>query len=292
MVTDTLDATKKLVWPVIDSYLKDPSYPKQFSLPKKFQKELKMFWKINRTYPERMGKYLRPTAVRLIAGALGTKNSQVIETAAAMQLSEEWILIHDDIEDKSTERRGAATLHRLYGQELAINAGDTLHIIMWKMINDIKIPEVSEEFYKMLFRTTVGQGIEQIWTNEKRRLKDFEYFVVADSKSGYYSVAGPMRLGAIVAGADKSQLEKITDFGLHVGRCFQLVDDIIDQEQDKKEGKSTIVQEKGIGHVRSLAEKEKDLARKIFNRSLGFLSHEPERAEIIEFVDFILDRKY
>lgn len=292
MIVSTLETTKKLVWPVIDSYLKDPTYPMQFSIPRKFSKEIKLFWEINRTYPERKGKYLRPTALRLIAGALGVRNQKVIRSAAAMQLSEEWILIHDDLEDHSETRRDGPTLHKLYGEELAINAGDALHTIMWKIINDIDAPKITEEFYRMLFRTEVGQAVEQIWTNKKKHLTHSEYFFIADSKSAYYSVAGPMRLGAIAAGANSKQIEKITNFGLHVGRCFQLVDDIIDQKQDKKEGKSTIIQEKGIKYARKLAEKEKYLAKRIFDKDLGFLSHEPERTQIKELIDFILEREY
>ena len=52
-----------------------------------------------------------------------------IKTAAAMQMSEEWILIHDDIEDNSEKRRGEPTLHKIYGDELAINAGDSLQAL-------------------------------------------------------------------------------------------------------------------------------------------------------------------
>lgn len=236
MVQDTLEKTKKIIWPVIDSYLKDPIYPKQFALNDKFKKEIDLFWKINREYPERMGKYIRPTLVRLMADALGTESQKVIKTAAAMQLSEDWMLIHDDIEDKSDVRRGAPTLHKLYGEELAINAGDSLHMIMWKVITDIKIPEVSDEFYRILLRTALGQGIEQIWTNERKKLTEDEYFFVADGKSAYYSITGPMRLGAITAGATQNEINRITDFGLHLGRCFQLVDDLIDAARPRRSG--------------------------------------------------------
>lgn len=292
MVTDTLERTKKLVWPVIDSYLKDPKYPKQFFVPARFGKETSLFWKINRTYPERQGKYLRPTAVLLVASALGVKNEKVIKTAAAMQLSQEWILIHDDIEDKSDIRRGAPTLHKLYGEELAINAGDTLHMIMWKIVRDIGSRDIGEEFYRMLFRTVLGQGVEQIWTNTKKHLTNPEYFFIADGKSAYYTIAGPMRLGAIAAGANEKQIEKITDFGLHLGKCFQLVDDILDTKQDKTEGKSTVVQEKGVANANKLAKNEYDKACGIFESELGFLSHEPARSELKDLTKFIWERSY
>ena len=292
MVSATLEKTKRIVWPIINDYLKDPVYPKQFAIPKKFNREINLFWEINRVYPERKGKYLRPTLVLLTAYALGAKNSLVAKVAAAMQLSQEWILIHDDIEDQSDTRRGAPTLHKLYGMELALNAGDSLHMIMWKIIQDINLPKINEEFYKMLFRTAVGQGVEQIWTNAKKHITDSEYFFIADSKSAYYTIAGPMRLGAIASGATPNQIEKITDFGLHLGRCFQLVDDILDYKQDKREGKKTLANIKGISYAKRLAEKEKNLALEIFNEDLDFLSALPARNELKALIDFILERKY
>jgi len=56
MVQKTLEKTKKLVWPEIDKNLKDLTYPSQFVIPKKYNKEISLFWKINRDYPERQGK--------------------------------------------------------------------------------------------------------------------------------------------------------------------------------------------------------------------------------------------
>ena len=282
-----------MVWPVIKSYLQDPLYPVQFRVPEKHKKEVGLYWKINKEYPGRKGKYLRPTLLLLIAQALGTKNKDIFKIAAAMQLSEEWILIHDDIEDKSETRRDKPSLHKIYGQELAINAGDALHVIMWKIINDLNSKEISDEFYKILMRTILGQGVEQIWTNKKvKHITKDEYFFIADSKSGYYSITGPMRLGAIASGATKSQIEKITDFGLHLGRCFQLVDDILDVEQDKKEGKTTLATSNGIESTRKLAEEEKAKAKKVFETQLGFLSNEPYKSQLAELIEFILNRTY
>lgn len=292
MIQQTLEESKELVWPVIEKYLKDPKYPKQFQIPAKFKTESDEFWNINKIYPERKGKYLRPTLVLLIASAMGIDPKSVSLVAGAMQLSEEWILISDDIEDNSDERRGKPTLHRMYGTELAINASDTLENIMWKMIIDCKDDKITDEFYRIILRTTLGQAVEQIWTNKNEKLSDDQYFFVADSKSAYYSIAGPMRLGAIYAKATSEELNKITDFGLHLGRCFQLVDDILDLEQDKKEGKSTLAIEKGMEYTKKLAEKEKDIAREIFDSDLKFLSHEPARTKLVELIDFILNRTY
>jgi geranylgeranyl diphosphate synthase type II len=293
MIQDTLEATKTLVWPEIEKYLKDPVYPPQFKISEKYKREVNLYWKINRKYPERKGKYLRPTLVLLIANAMGLDIKKAVKTAAAMQLSEEWILIHDDIQDNSDERRGKPTLHKIYGPELAINAGDLLHTIMWRIILDINSKEISDEFYKIITRTELGQAVEQIWTNQKlKKIENDKYFFIADSKSAYYTIAGPMRLGAILAHATKKQINSITEFGLYLGRCFQLVDDILDIEQDKKEGKVTLANTKGIEYTKKLAEEMKLKAKTIFDKDLGFLSHEPARTKLIELIDFILERKY
>jgi geranylgeranyl pyrophosphate synthase len=293
VIQKTLEQTKKQVWPEINKYLDNPVFPAQFRIPEKYKKDVDLYWKINKIYPERKGKYLRPTLVLLIAQALGVKTKLAVKVAAAMQLSEEWILIHDDIEDKSKIRRGKPTLHKLYGEELAINAGNSLHIIMWKMVNDLGSKVISEEFYKMLLRTVLGQGVEQIWTERKRKnLSEADYFFIADSKSAYYSIAGPMRLGALAAGASQSQINKITDFGLYLGRCFQLKDDLIDLKQDKKEGKLTLAGVKGAKYTQKLAIDNKNKALKIFNTKLNFLSNEPARSQLIELTNFILERSY
>jgi geranylgeranyl diphosphate synthase type II len=290
MITDTLEETRQLVWPRIDNYLKDPIYPDHFKVPKIFRTEVSKYWEINRDYPDRKGKYLRPTLILLTAEALGIDKKDAIQISAAMQLSEEWILISDDIEDNSEKRRGKATLHRIHGTELAINASDTLENIMWKMIIDYDNKEISDEFYKIMLRTTLGQAIEQIWVNNKSEITDERYFFMADSKSAYYSIAGPMRIGAILAKVNKNQLDKITEFGLHLGRCFQLVDDILDLEQDKKEGKQTLATLKGVKYTKRLAENEKETAKNIFDNHLTFLYHEPARTKLKELIDFILDR--
>lgn len=292
MIQQTLEETKKLVYPIIEKYLKDPIYPAQFKLKSKYKKEIDLYWEINKDYPKRNSKYLRPTFIRLIANALGVNTKAVLQAAASIQISQEWILISDDIEDKSDERRGKPTLHKIYGQELAINASDALETIMWKSIMDIENKKVADEFYKIMMRTILGQAVEQIWTNKKTKLDDGQYTFVIDSKAGYYTVAGPLRIGAIISGVTGKKLEKITDFGLHLGRCFQIVDDILDYEQDKIEGKHTIATVKGIDYAKKLAKSEKNIAKSIFDKDLKFLNKEPARTKLIGLIDFILERTY
>jgi geranylgeranyl diphosphate synthase type II len=274
---------KRLVWPEIEKYLHSPTFPDIFKVPKKYKGEEQFYWKISKEYPRRQGKYLRPTLLLLTCEAMEGKLQEALKTAAAMQISEEWLLIHDDIEDDSEMRRGKPTLHRKYGAEQAINAGDTLHVIMWKILTDNreflgkeKTAKLVNEFYTMLMRTTLGQAVEIKWTKEKNTtLSDEDWFFIADGKTSYYTIAGPMRLGAIIAGANKPQLDLLAQFGSYLGRCFQLVDDLLDLTSDfrglKKqigndiyEGKRTLI----LGHLlRNINPKDKKRLLSILRKS-------------------------
>jgi geranylgeranyl diphosphate synthase, type II len=258
-IKEILGFYRDLVWEEIDRYLVQPEYPADFSVDKKFGNEIDLHQRLMREYPERKGKYLRPTLLILTAEAMGVKTDMVVRLAGAMQVSEDWILNHDDIEDNSLLRRGKDTLHRIYGKELAINAGDALQMVMWKMLFDcrkelgeIVQERVVDEFYRMLMRTALGQTVELSWTKNKKWYgSDEEWYFVADGKTAYYSVAGPMRLGAMVGGASDEQLKVISKFGIYLGRCFQLVDDVLDvtgdfgglkqKGNDIYEGKMTVV---------------------------------------------------
>lgn len=232
---------RELVWYEIEKALNSPlNLPQIRQVPEKYEEDLKFHWKILRDYPERKGKYLRPALVLLTAQAMGFPQGQALKTAAAMQLSEDWILIHDDFEDDSLERRGKPALHRLYGNELAVNAGDGLHVLMWKILKDNfqmlgeqKASEIFDEFYQILMRTVLGQTTEIKWTQDKRtNLTDEDCFFLLDGKTVYYTIAGPMRLGAILAGANFKQLETLYRFAQPLGRCFQIKDDLLDLTSD------------------------------------------------------------
>mgnify|MGYP001617583762 FL=1 len=281
---ETLDKFKDKVWQTVIPYLADADYPDAFKIPIKYSALVRNQWEIIGEYPKRKGKYIRPVLVILTAQALGVPESQVLQTAAAMQVSEDWLLIHDDFEDDSEFRRGKPALHKLYGANLAVNAGDLLHVIMWKIlldnrgiVGDEKCFQLSNEFYTMLTRTSLGQGVElDLSQGAVFDLSDQDWFFIADGKTGYYSLAAPMRLGAIIAGASARQLSLLADFGRLLGRCFQLRDDILDltsdfrglkgqvQYNDIYEGKRTLI----LGHLlRTASPSDKRKAVGILSKS-------------------------
>jgi len=258
---EVLNKNKAILWPEIENYLnwiKD--YPEFCQIKSKYQFISDFHFKMVSDYPQRKGKYLRPTLLMLTAQSLGFDLNKSLPTAAAMQISEDWILNHDDIEDQSLERRGLPALHKIYGNELAINAGDNLHDLMWQVLNQnfsqlnlTTAKKIQDEFFTMLNRTVFGQTVEIKWTQENRfDLTEEDILLILESKTGYYTIAGPMRLGAILAGASDFQLKLIYKFGVLLGRSFQIVDDLLDltsdfagqkkqQGNDIYEGKRTIM---------------------------------------------------
>ncbi len=208
-------------------------------------KEPEEHYRMVREYGERRGNYRRPGLLMLTGEMFGSTHERLILSAAAMQMSEDWILIHDDVEDDSELRRGKSALHKIYGKELAINAGDAVHIAMWRMLKDNMLslgPElgnkVYEKFYDMLEYTVEGQYIETNFIFNTRSLAKASeelYFRIVEGKTCYYSVYGPMQIGAIVAGIYPSALKIIKDIGEPAGVAFLIVDDILDMTADEKE---------------------------------------------------------
>jgi geranylgeranyl diphosphate synthase type II len=188
-------------------------------------------WNMVIDYPERGGKYVRPGLLLLSNFASGGDVNLAMTTAAAMEVSEDWLLIHDDVEDKSLERRGKPTLHMLHGEDLAVNAGDHLHLIMWKILisnhrqmQNSKACEIAEKMVDFLQRTCEGQYLEISWTRTGRIISEEEYFEMVDRKTGWYTVIGPLQLGALLAD-NRAALAPIEKLGRSLGRAFQIHDD-------------------------------------------------------------------
>lgn len=200
-------------------------------------------YKIVREYSERQGSYRRPGLIILGGEMFGISKDRLILPAAAMQLSEDWILIHDDIEDNSDLRRGKPALHKIYGNEIAINAGDAAHIAMWKMLKDYLVQEKSiggpvfDKFYDMLERTVEGQYMETNFICNVRDLgkatEELYYRIVA-SKTCYYSIYGPLQIGAMVGMQGEAVMNILKDIGEPAGIAFQVTDDVLDMTADEK----------------------------------------------------------
>ena len=221
--------------------------------------EISELYQLMRDYPSRGGKGLRGTMCLLWCSLFGGRIDDAITTAAALELFQNWILIHDDIEDQSDLRRGLPALHKKVGLELAINAGDALHGKMWELLltnnsklNDSLTLRIMSEFAVMINATTEGQQMELAWTiGNKWDIRESDYFLMVTKKAAWYTCISPARLGALLATAqinDENQnasqehlLDQIMAFGTHLGISFQIIDDVLNlTANESKYGKEIL----------------------------------------------------
>ena len=195
-------------------------------------------------YNLRGGKRLRPALCMLSCEAWWGKQEQAVPTAVALELLQNFFLIHDDMEDESLLRRGKPCLHRIWGVPYAINAGDATFVKVWETLmanrgalGDEKALEIAGEFVALSNRTTEGQMREMYWVREKEwDLTERDYLEMAAEKAGYYTVVAPLRLGAICAGRGGLK-GNFDSWGIKWGVAFQIQDDLLNAVGGKKYGK-------------------------------------------------------
>ncbi|HET8985374.1 MAG TPA: polyprenyl synthetase family protein [Trueperaceae bacterium] len=195
--------------------------------------ELDRFHALVRDYPGRMGKTVRGRLVVLSARAHGaTSDEAAIIVAAALELFQAWVLVHDDIEDDSETRRGEPALHRLVGMPVALNVGDALHVHMWRLLHEllehpgVAAKAIIDEFATMIDRTAEGQHLDLTYVDTGRvDIGEDAYFHMVTLKTAYYTVVSPLRLGALLAGTEPDP--GLTRAGIDIGVAFQIRDDVL-----------------------------------------------------------------
>ncbi|EYB69244.1 polyprenyl synthetase [Deinococcus phoenicis] len=204
--------------------------------------ELQAFFAMLRDYPQRGGKGIRSELLLASARAHGALPGtpaweRALWLAAGLELFQNWVLIHDDIEDDSEERRGRPALHRLHGVPVAINVGDALHAYMWAAVWHAQVPGALEEFLTMIHRTAEGQHLDLTWVQQREwDLGEADYLEMVRLKTAFYTVVVPLRLGARAAGITPD--ERFTAAGQALGAAFQIRDDVLNLNGDpRKYGK-------------------------------------------------------
>ncbi|GAA4015377.1 geranylgeranyl diphosphate synthase CrtE [Deinococcus rubellus] len=198
--------------------------------------ELRAFYAMLRDYPQRGGKGLRSELLLLSAQAHGARQGtpqwqSALWLGAVIELFQNWVLIHDDIEDDSEERRGKPALHRLHGLPLALNAGDALHAYMWAAVEQAGVPGAYREVLTMIHRTAEGQHLDLDWVARREwDLSEADYLEMVQLKTAYYTVIIPLRLGALAAGCLPS--DAFTPAGEALGSAFQIRDDVLNLLED------------------------------------------------------------
>jgi geranylgeranyl diphosphate synthase, type II len=196
-------------------------------------------------YPARGGKMMRPTICIATARAFGASLDDAICSAAAIELMHNAILVHDDIQDGSTMRRGAPTLHELHGVPLAINAGDALFLLSLRPLFDnagrlgsALCERVLRETERMAWESAEGQAMELGWRRDNCvELSESDYLRMALKKTAWLSVIYPARVGALIGTRGDCDLDGFNRFGFFLGVAFQIQDDLLNLCADRRYGK-------------------------------------------------------
>jgi octaprenyl-diphosphate synthase len=195
------------------------------------------------------GKRLRPALLLLVCGALGYRGPQRFNLAAVVEFIHTATLLHDDVVDESTLRRGRPTANENFGNPASVLVGDFLYSRAFQMMLDAKQMRVMEILADATNVIAEGEVL-QLMNMHDATLDEAAYLRVIRSKTAKLFEASA-RLGAVLAGAGTPLEEACATYGQALGTAFQVIDDVLDYDgdavemgknlgDDLREGKATL----------------------------------------------------
>ena len=195
------------------------------------------------------GKRLRPALLLLVSGALGNQHPHRHTLAAVVEFIHTATLLHDDVVDESTLRRGRATANERFGNAPSVLVGDFLYSRAFQMmvdVNDMRVMQVLSDATNV-----IAEGeVQQLMNMRDTSLNEAAYLRVIRSKTAKLFEASA-RLAPILAGAGDAIETACATYGQALGTAFQVIDDVLDYEgsadelgknlgDDLREGKVTL----------------------------------------------------
>ncbi|MFP8873911.1 MAG: polyprenyl synthetase family protein [Myxococcota bacterium] len=195
------------------------------------------------------GKRLRPALLLLAAELCGYTGPRRIGIAAAIELLHTATLIHDDVVDMSSLRRGEPSANAVWGNRRAVLAGDFLYARASCMVLEDGNAEILEMFALSIQRMAEGELL-QLQRSFEIDMTEAEYFDIIERKSAVL-LAGTCEAGAILGGVTRAESRRLAAYGRYLGLAFQLKDDALDYDSvsgvlgkrryaDLQEGKVTL----------------------------------------------------
>ncbi len=242
------------------------------------------------------GKRLRPLLVVLSARLVGGEEAVALYAGAAVELLHNFTLVHDDIMDRDETRRGVPTVHKIWGEAMAILAGDLLFskayeaLMLTSNVSCDRKLKAAEILTWAAATVAEGQALDMMLAEKDvSEVSVDDYFKMIEKKTAALFKASA-EIGCIIGGGTEKDVEALGEYGLNLGIAFQLKDDILgivgDQSKigkpvysDIREGKKTLP----ILYTISRASPEE---REVLSRALGCKDQEArdilkEAAEII-----------
>jgi octaprenyl-diphosphate synthase len=178
------------------------------------------------------GKRIRPMVALLVAKALGHSDQKAVYLAAIIELIHTAPLLHDDVVDHSDLRRGLATANSIWGNAPSVLVGDFLYSRSFQMMVTLQNMEVMAILASTTNRIAEGEVL-QLMHVRNPDLTEAQYFEIIDCKTAVLFRAAGL-LGALVAEGSPALSLAMASYGEHLGRAFQLLDDLLDYSQDAR----------------------------------------------------------
>lgn len=240
------------------------------------------------------GKRLRPFLTMKACEACGGNATDALHAGLAIEYIHNFSLIQDDIIDEDKKRRGRRTLHHAFGKTMGIFVGDILFSKVVESLGkvSIKTRRIVDVVAKASIDLCIGEIIDvEFERRESIELEDYMVMITKKTASLYHAAA---KCGAIIGGGKKHEIEALSQYGLLVGKAFQIWDDVLDLVGDEKKlgksvgsdlkrGKKTLI----VVHFLKNAEK-KDIKEflKIFGREDGNVERAREFLESCHSIEY------
>ena len=172
------------------------------------------------------GKRLRPALLLLSAGTCGYRGDAAIRLGAVVEIIHAATLVHDDVIDEAKVRRGQPSINQRWGNQASVLAGDWLYMQAFSLALRERNFDVLDLLIELTQMMVEGELMQMDWVGRIDLTED-EHLSLVHRKTAYlFSVCA--RMGAILAGADSKQEQRLGDYGWNLGMAFQLVDDLLD----------------------------------------------------------------
>lgn len=179
------------------------------------------------------GKRMRPLLAVLAARAVNYQGEDHVKLAAIIEFIHTATLLHDDVVDESTMRRGRETANALFGNQASVLVGDFLYTRSFQMMTELKRPKVLEDLADATNVLAEGEVLQLMNCNDPNTTEDSYMQVIYCKTARLFEAA--THLAAVLADQPAEVCQALSDYGRYLGTAFQLVDDVLDYTADAEE---------------------------------------------------------
>jgi octaprenyl-diphosphate synthase len=194
------------------------------------QSKVDLIPQIGRYIQSSGGKRIRPAVLLMASRLCGYEGERAIRYAAVVEFVHTATLVHDDIIDDSTVRRGRLAVHSRWGNDITVLLGDYLYIKSMALALDDDTLDMVRLLCDVTLHMIEGE-LYQLTKNGDADISEEEHFEIINRKTAYL-FGGCAQIGGMLGGADTAQQEALRSYGFNLGIAFQLVDDLLDLTGD------------------------------------------------------------